>query len=423
MTSITALLLLVAPVLVSAAFFIGANGLFGTVLAVRLDLEGVRVETIGLVMACYSVGWVLGAVLGPRIIRQVGHIRAFAAFAALVAAMALVHPMLVDPVLWGCLRVLCGLCMAALFTITESWLNAVVPNPLRGQLMSAYMIVTFSAFGASQFLLTLTSPSGFELFSVVAILAALSLVPLALSPVRAPSELVDERFMLGRLIEISPLGVAGCTTAGLINGAFFAIGPVYARSFDPSTTWVATFLMANVLGGLLLQVPIGRLSDRFDRRQVIVFVSLGLAVLSVLVTVPPQDMKLLLLAILALQGGAAYTLYPLSLAHANDFIDPTELVPASGGLLLCYGCGAALGAVAGSYAMTLAGPPGLFYQFAILALALALFTVWRMTRRAAIPNEEQASFVAVPQTTVQAEALDPRAEEQQMSLDLEPGGR
>jgi MFS family permease len=419
-SSLRGVLLLIAPVLLSASFFIGANGLFGTLLSVRLDLDGVRVDAIGLVMACYSVGWVIGALICPRIIRQVGHIRAFAAFAAIVAAMALAHPLLVDPVLWAVLRVLCGLCMAAMFTITESWLNAMAPSPMRGQVMSVYMIVTFGAFGAAQFLLTVTDPSGYELFSLVAMLAALSLVPLALSRVRTPSELVDERFMLGRLIGISPLGVAGCTVAGLINGAFFAIGPVYARTFDPSATWVATFLMINVLGGLLLQIPIGRLSDRFDRRQVIFFVCLALALFSYLVTLAPADMRLLLLGILAVQGGVAYTLYPLSLAHANDHLDPQELVPASGGLLLCFGTGAALGSVTGSLAMSLAGPQGLFYQFALVSLALALFTAWRMTRRPPVPNEEQASFVAVPQTTMQAEVLDPRAEDEQMSLDLPP---
>lgn len=420
MTSLGAVLLLIAPVLTSATFFIGANGLFGTLLSVRLDLEGVRIDAIGAIMACYSIGWVIGALTCPGIIRAVGHIRAFAAFAAIVAAMALVHPMLVDPVLWAGLRTLCGLCMAAMFTITESWLNAMTPNPMRGRVMSAYMIVTFGAFGAAQFLLTVTDPSGYELFSLVAMLAAFSLVPLALSRVRAPPELVDERFMLRRLIGISPLGVAGCTVAGLINGAFFALGPVYARTFDSSPTWVATFLMINVLGGLLLQIPIGRLSDRFDRRRVIFFVCLALAALSGLVTVPPADARLLLLGILALQGGVAYVLYPLSLAHANDFLDPLELVPASGGLLLCFGTGAALGSVTGSLAMSLAGPQGLFYQFTLIALALAVFTAWRMTVRPPVPNEEQASFVAVPQTTVQAEVLDPRAEDEQLSLDLPP---
>lgn len=418
MISLRGVLVLITPVLISACFFIGANGLFGTLLSVRLDLEGVPLAAIGAVMACYSVGWVVGALIVARIIRRVGHIRAFAAFAAIVAAMALLHPMLVHPALWAVLRVLCGLCMAAMFTITESWLNAMAPNHMRGQVMSAYMIVTFSAFGAAQFLLTLTDPSGYELFSLVAMLAALSLVPLVLSRVRTPSELVDERFKLGRLIGISPLGVAGCTVAGLINGAFFAIGPVYARAFDPSPTWVATFLMVNVLGGLLLQIPIGRLSDRFDRRRVIFFVCLALGVLSYLITVIPSDMRLLVLGILALQGGVAYTLYPLSLAHANDFLDPTELVPASGGLLLCFGTGAALGSVTGSLAMTLTGPQGLFYQFAVVAFALALFIAWRMTRRAPVPNEAQAHFVAVPQTTVQAEVLDPRAVDEQGSLDL-----
>lgn len=407
--SLGSVLLAVAPLLFSAAIMIMGNGLFGTLVAVRMDLDGIGVGTIGLVLAFYSAGFALGTIICPRIVLLVGHIRTFAAFAAIASATALFHALLVDPVVWAALRFITGVSMAVLFTIIESWLNARAVNAVRGRVMSSYMAVNYTAFGLSQPWLTAMDPAGFALFSVVAMLVSLSLVPLALTPVETPPVIKVKRFGLRTLIAISPLGVAGCFSVGLISAAFSGMGPVYARTIDVSPSWVAGFMMTAIFAGFLLQYPMGRLSDRFDRRQVILGIAIALAVVSAALALFGGLSMTLMLCLLAVFGGLSYTIYPLSLSHANDFMQPEQLVPAAAGLLLCYGIGAVFGPVMASRVMGFLGPSGLFAWTGTVATLLALFTVWRMTRRVAKPNEEQGSFVAVPTTTPIAAELDPRA--------------
>jgi len=215
--SLGSVLLAVAPLLFSAAIMIMGNGLFGTLIAIRMDLDGNDVGTIGLVLACYSGGFALGTLICPRIVLLVGHIRTFAAFAVIASAAALFHPLWVDPVVWAVLRFMTGISMAVLFTIIESWLNAKAVNAVRGRVMSSYMAVNYTAFGLSQPWLTVMDPAGFALFSVVAMLVSLSLVPLSLTPVETPPVIKVKRFGLRTLIAISPLGVGGCFSVGLIS--------------------------------------------------------------------------------------------------------------------------------------------------------------------------------------------------------------
>jgi MFS family permease len=407
--SLGSVLLAVAPLLFSAAIMIMGNGLFGTLLAVRMDLDGFDVGTIGFVLAFYAGGFALGTLICPRIVLLVGHIRTFAAFAAIASAAALFHALWVDPIVWAALRLVTGISMAVLFTIIESWLNARAVNAVRGRVMSSYMAVNYTAFGLSQPWLTMMDPASFALFSVVAMLISLSLVPLALTPVETPPVIKVKRFGLRTLIAISPLGVAGCVSVGLISAAFSGMGPVYARTIDPSPNWIASFMMTAIFAGFLLQYPVGRLSDRFDRRQVFLGITISLALISAALALFGGTSMTLLLVLLAAFGGLSYTIYPLSLSHANDFMTPEQLVPAAAGLLLCYGSGAIFGPIVASQVMQLLGPDGLFVWTGSVAALLALFTIYRMTRRAAKPNEEQGSFVSVaPTTTPVAAELDPR---------------
>lgn len=424
MSDLRILLVAVVPLLVSAAIFIAGNGLFGTLLAVRLDLRAVPVDVIGLVLACYSVGWVIGTLICPAIINRVRHIRAFAAFAAVATVSALLHPIFSGAVLWAGLRVLTGLCMASLYTILESWLNAKAGDPVRGRVMGAYMAVNFLAFGIGQVLIAATGEAGFEAFSLIAVLICLSLVPLTLSRVESPPAIRFERLTLRRLLAISPLGLAGCLAAGIITSAFNAMGPVYARGVDPSAAWVAQFMTIAVLGGFLLQIPMGRLSDRFDRRHVILGLTAALGVTSTAIAVLGPRPVWLLGTLVGLYGGIAYTLYPLSLAHANDRIEPADLVPTAAGLLLWFGIGAVAGPPLAAAAMNRVGIGGLFQVFALVGFALAAFTLWRMARRDPVPMEAQGAFLAVAQTTPEAALLDPRGEpepaEEQLAFDFPP---
>ena len=408
--SLGSVLLAVAPLLFSAAIMIMGNGLFGTLIAIRMDLDGNDVGTIGLVLACYSGGFALGTLICPRIVLLVGHIRTFAAFAVIASAAALFHPLWIEPVVWAVLRFMTGISMAVLFTIIESWLNAKAVNAVRGRVMSSYMAVNYTAFGLSQPWLTVMDPAGFALFSVVAMLVSLSLVPLSLTPVETPPVIKVKRFGLRTLIAISPLGVAGCFSVGLISAAFSGMGPVYARTIDPSPNWIAGFMMTAIFSGFLLQYPVGKLSDRFDRRQVFLGIAIALALISAALALFGGLSTTLLLVLLAVFGGLSYTIYPLSLSHANDFMQPEQLVPAAAGLLLCYGVGAIFGPIMASRVMEWLGSSGLFAWTGTVATLLALFTAYRMTRRVAKPNEEQGSYVSVaPTTTPVATGLDPRA--------------
>ncbi|MEM7445593.1 MAG: MFS transporter [Pseudomonadota bacterium] len=413
MKDLRVILIAIVPLLFSALLMVAANGLLGTLLSVRMNLEQFAVGDIGIIMAGYAVGFVLGARFGPVMVARVGHIRSFAAFAATGAATALIHPIFVGEILWGLLRISTGFSMACMLAIIESWLNAKAPNNRRGLLLSIYMVVNFTALAGSQPMLTITSPAGYELFSLVAILFALSLVPLSASRIEAPPPISTQRLKLVEVIRISPLGVAGCFAAGLVNSAFNSLGPLYAQAIHPSAEWIGFFMLTAVLGGLVLQVPMGRLSDYFDRRKVI----LGLATTQIVVTAcvilfgAIDDA--ILLGMLAVFGGLAYTLYPISLSHANDFMQPHQLLLASASLLLCFGVGAAIGPIVAGQIMNQIGTWGLFAYIAAIGVLLTGFTLWRMTKRATLPNEDQGNFVAIFQTSPVANELDPRYEPDQ----------
>ncbi len=398
----------VVPLLVSAAIMIVGNTLLGTLLAVRMDIDGVPVGRIGLTLACYSLGFVVGTLVCPKVVDGVGHIRAFAAFAAIAAAVALLHALFVEQVLWAVLRMVSGFCVACLLTITESWLNSKAPKALRGLVMSSYQVVFYLSAGSAQFLLTTMDPAGFQLFSLVAIIISLSLVPLTLAHVTSPAAIVTRRLGLRALVRLSPLGVAGCFAAGLITSAFNSMAPVYARAIDPSPDWVATFMMVAVFSGLVLQVPLGRLSDRFDRRRVILGLTVAVVAAAVGLGALGAQSTWILLPLLSLFCGLIYTLYPISFSHANDFMEPDQLVPAAAGLLLAFGAGAMIGPVAGATAMARFGNAGLFFCVAAMGLTLSLFTIYRMSRREARPNEEQGGFLVMAQTTPAVSELDPR---------------
>jgi len=417
------ILIAVVPLLCSALLMGAANGLLGTLLSVRMNLEQFEIGNIGIILAGYAVGFVLGARFGPTMVSRVGHIRAFAAFAATGSATALIHPIFVDEVLWGLLRISTGFSLACMLAIIESWLNAKAPNALRGRVLSIYMVVNFTAFAGSQPLLMITSPSGYELFSLVAILFALSLVPLAVSRVETPPPLTAARLKLWAVVKISPLGVAGCFVAGLVNSVFNALGPLYARAIDPSTEWISIFMITAIAGGLVLQVPMGRLSDYFDRRRVILGLAVAQIAVASCVALFGDINSTILLTSLALFGGLAYTLYPISLSHANDFMEPNQLLPAAAALLLCFGIGAAIGPIVAGQIMDFTGTWGLFAYIAVVSVLFATFTIWRMTKRASLPNEDQSNFVAILQTSPVANELDPRYEPDQVEpeLDLEEG--
>ncbi|MCU0894775.1 MAG: MFS transporter [Rhodospirillales bacterium] len=385
-------------------------GLLGTLVPLRLNDAGASSLMIGVVGGAYFVGLIVGTRHCDRIIGTVGHIRAFAGFASILSAATLAFPLLASPLPWAGLRFITGVCLAGLFTCVESWLNVRASNELRGRILSLYMIALYLGQGVGQMLLPLPDPSGMVLFMLCAAFVSLSVAPVAMTRISAPPPGAWARLGLRRLYALSPLGAAGAVSSGLILGAFYALGPLYARHLGFGVGETAQFMSLVIVGGLILQWPVGRLSDRYDRRRALVGVAFALVVVSGALVAAGMWSGRAALLLAPLLGAAAFTLYPLSVAHANDRLEPAQIVAASAALITAYGVGAAFGPPAAAVLMETIGPSGLFTFTGVCAGATAIFAVWRMRRRGPVPAEEQVRFLPLPRTTPVAGGLDPRAD-------------
>jgi len=392
------------------SILLAGNGLLGTLLAIGAVQREYSVAVTGIVMAAYSVGFIVGSLRGVELIGRAGHIRTFAALASVASASALMHGLFDTPIVWAALRMISGFCFAGLYMVIESWLNELSDNTNRGRVLSVYMMVNLAALAVGQLFLLLPDPGGFELFCAASVLISLGLVPVTLSRSTAPAPQRPALMKLSLLYRTSPLGMAGCFTSGLAMGAFWAMAPVFCRTLGLSEDITAIFMASTVVGGLILLWPIGRLSDRLDRRTVItlVFAASGLASLALILT---SDTKaVVLFGLTAVWGGFTFPIYSLSVAHTNDFLKPGSLVSASSGLLMVYGAGAILGPLIAGLAMSLSGPLGLYGTLAGLMAIMVLFALYRRAVRAAPPVEEQGEVVLLPRTTPVAYGLDPRIE-------------
>lgn len=419
-TAMTSMLYPYIALLASLAILLTGGGLLGTLLAVRMDIEAFPTQIIGVVMACYSVGFVIAAMTLPRIISQVGHIRTFAVLAGLAAGSTVLYPLLIDPVVWALMRGVFGFSVAGLYMVTESWLNDRTPREFRGQILAFYSITTYAALGGGQFLLNLYPARGFELFNAAALLFALALLPVALTRSRSP-EIAEARPVgLKKLHDASPMALLGSCVAGVVAGGFLGMGPVFAKGAGFSLGQVSLLMGMTILGGLLLQWPIGRLSDRYNRRVVLAGVAGVVTMASVLIALLVQVSPLLVILLATVWGGFAFTMYPLSLSLIGDFVNADEMVGASAGLLLVHGIGMIIGPVAGGYLMDRLGSDALFWGIALSALLLAVYGLWRQRVGETIIVADQGEYVTVPSVAVApiATALDPRSEEVQLEFDF-----
>ncbi|HEY0836346.1 MAG TPA: MFS transporter [Azospirillum sp.] len=388
------------------AFLMLGNGALGSLIGLRLAAEAGPV-VVGLVTTAYFGGVTAGSLYAYGVVARVGHIRAFSAFASVLSAASLAHALAADPLLWAALRLMEGFCMAGLFICVESWLNDKATNETRGQVLSLYMVTLYGAMAAGQQLLNLDD-AGAAVFMAVSILLSLALVPVALTRTTPPVLPDVSSFGLRRLYRASPLGVAGVFVSGAVSGAVYGLGPVFATASGFEVSGTALFMTVLILGGVALQWPFGRLSDRFDRRAVLVGLSAALVAASLAMVEATGLHPLLMLGTAALFGGISFTLYPVSLAHTNDHVERADLVSASGGLILANSMGAILGPLLASAAMAGMGPRGLFAFTGAAALAATLYGLWRTRVRPPVPAEAQGRFRPMPQTTPVAAPLDPR---------------
>jgi MFS family permease len=397
--------------LLLAVFALTAGvGFMASLVSLRLAAAGAGPAAIGLVGTAFFVGLTVGSLRAEAAIRRVGHIRAFAAFVSLLSASLLAYALQQGVALWTALRLVDGFCLAGVYVCVESWLNDRAGPAERGSVLAGYMVALYTGQGLGQFLLSQGQAEPARPFVLASILASLAVIPVALTRTSSPGVAAFHPPRLRDLYAASPLGIVGVGATGAMLGAFYSLGALHARRLGLDLTSVAAFMSAVILGGVALQWPLGWLSDRFDRRRVILGVFGGAAVASLVIGLTGAAGPALLISG-ALFGGLSFALYPLCVAHTNDHLTPEQRVGASGGLVLVYSVAAAVGPLAGSAAMAWLGSGGLFVLIAACALAAAGFGLWRLTVRAAPPAERQQSYQAQSGTTPMAAALNPHTQE------------
>ncbi|MEM7251731.1 MAG: MFS transporter [Pseudomonadota bacterium] len=375
------------------ALIMVANGLQGTLLALRASLEGFATHTVGLMMSSYFVGMLVGAKVAAFLIQRVGHIRVFAASASIGSVAILLHGLYVEPIAWSAMRLITGMCYAALFIVAESWLNARATNETRGGLLSIYMIVVFAGAAIGQLLLNVAEPSGIALFILTSVLISLALVPMLLSLNPAPTFEVLDSVGIRRLFVLSPLGVVSTLGAGLAHGAIFGMGAAFASTAGMTTSEVAYFMAAHLGGAIVAQWPIGRISDAMDRRAVLAAVSAFAGVVA-LAGFAVVESKVGLYVVGFLLGTSALPLYSLAIAYTNDRLSPEQTVNAAATLVVIAGIGLSLGPITAAGLMTWLGSMGFFAYLALVHFGVVVFALFRMTQRAPMLVEEQGTYVA-----------------------------
>lgn len=369
------------------------NGLQGTLLGVRGGIEGFDANTMSLVMSAYYVGFLLGSQRATAMIARVGHVRVFAALASMISAAFLIYAVAPNPWVWIAMRAAVGFCFSGVYVVAESWLNDASTNETRGKALSLYMIVQMLGIISAQFLLNLADASGYTLFVLMSVLVSLSMTPILLTAGNAPAYRTTQRMSLAALFRISPLGCVGTFLLGGVYAAIFGMASVYGTVAGMSVAEISAFVAAIYFGGLVAQIPIGWLSDRMDRRRLILALTIGGALITLGGAAFAAHYPVVLTLGLVI-GGVANPLYSLIIAYTNDFLRPADMAAASGGLLFINGTGAMIGPPVIGLLLTHFGPNGFFGYVGGLFAVMGLYAAWRMTRRAG-PEGAAAPYTAV----------------------------
>ena len=396
------------------------NGLQGTLLGVRGSIEGIDQATLGFVMSAYFIGFLGGSKLAPELLRRVGHVRVFAALGSLVSAAFILYAAVVDPIAWFFLRLLVGFCFSGIYVVAESWINESSSNENRGKTLSLYLMVQMAGMILGQLLLNVADPAGYELFVLITVLVSISFAPILLSSSRTPVYTTSSPMSIKQLIKASPLACVGTFLLGGVFSTLFGMAPIYATERGMSIAEVSYFITAIYAGGMLCQYPIGYLSDKIDRRLLIIG-SAAVGTLAAIAALWIETDITSLIVIALILGGASNPMYSLLLAYAMDYMEPEQMPAASGGLIFINGTGAMGGPIVVGYAMANFGIDWFFITLALLLSTICLYGFYRITQRNyEVPDEDSAPYLPISSrmTAVGAEFVIEAAEEE--SDDAEP---
>ena len=386
----------IAALLASTFAMMVGTGLAGMLIPLRAVLEDWSPTAIGWIGTCYAIAFTAGCLVTPILVKRVGHIRIFAALQTLLGASLLLHALVVNPITWCLFRALGGMALAGGYMVVESWLNEKADNANRGKIFSAYMVVSMTGVAAGQYIVPFGDIGTSVLFMVGTMAFSMSMLPISLSTSQAPRPLTRVTINPKRLFQRSPAAMVGSFLAGVIFGVWNYFGPLYGQALGLSSTGIATMLASGMIGGVVFQYPIGRLSDMIDRRYVMALAgAVGVAISVGMIIIAPKEPLYIVLGIFAL-GSVLFPIYALNIAHANDSAQPEEFVEVSGGLLIVYGIGNMVGPQLGGRLMDAAGPNGFFIAIGGTYAVYGFYAFWRSLRTQAVEPSLRSDFQIVP---------------------------
>ncbi|MCC0021757.1 MAG: MFS transporter [Nitratireductor sp.] len=410
--------------MLGSAFLMVAGGINGLILPLRGSHEGFSALSLGLLGTGWAIGYVTGCIYMPRLVRRAGHVRTFSTAAALAVISVLLSLLLLHPGPWVVLRALAGFSFAGGAMIVESWLNERTEERYRGRVFGLYTMVNLGATMVGQMLIATGDTTGYLFFVLAAVFYALAVVPTAVSTAAAPRPLVEAGLDMKALWRNSPLAVGGALLIGISNSAFGTLGVVFGNAINLEVTAIAAMMSVSLLAGTLFQIPVGILSDKMDRRFVLLaLVGLAMAIDLFFIIFLPSGTTTVLLAT-AMFGAAIYSVYPVIIAHASDHAVPGNFIRISGGLLLLYGTGAIIGPLIAGSLMALMPQRGMFLTTLLAHGLLFAYGAYRVTQRDAVSDEDKGDFVNIAPgrlSTPETMALDPRSEEAEIHDWAEPG--
>ncbi len=400
----------VIPPLISLVIVMLGNGFFNTFASLRLAAGGAPSWVVGVMNASYYAGIMIGSVYVERLIDRIAHIRTFAIMASINSFIFVMQALIIGPISWSFFRFFSGFCASGFFIVIESWLLLSSGVKSRGRLLSLYMVTLYLAQGFGQFMLNLSPVESLLPFAITIVLSSLSVIPVCMMKSSGPLLLESSITNIFQILKKAPLGPIGCFISGMIMSSFYGLAPIFGKEINLSVLQISQVMGLTILGGLVLQWPIGHLSDIFNRRKVIIGVCLVLMALTYGLFLSPHYPYWLLLLLMVFFGGISFTLYPLAITYTCDHFSDKKIIGITCALMVIYGTGCIIGPLISPLFMARFGPSALFLYIALLCALFVIICFWRVLHSKPLSDEEQSDYLPLPRATSLAFYLDPHAD-------------